>query len=560
MYPKVRSEYSEFRSSVLMHMDQSSVGVTFLLLPFIAVTLLCACFATRKCYNRRILQPLKAKSLADSRGLALFLVDCDIRLIRVEYLRELITANKSLPRRQEAEEVADALITHSEVLVWADRMYKGKGRQQRILAISHSWESKQHPDPWNFQLEFMVEQIDKVSEYVFGVFFDYTSLYQYKRSPQEEKSYQKAMAEVYTLYVHEFTYTLCINKLTPKQRRMDGMDGQVMAYYEDKHGTSGVQLVEIKDLDKSVGKRKYLKRGWCISELQWSGLRNIKEDKDVPEFGQMNPKGQKLWQHLAPVPHDLFRKKLSTREVKFTHREDMELVIKAQKAAFSSKVEQSDKLHLNELNSEQLDIFGDAVHHYPKLTTLQICKSSLVMPPGEEPAESESEKSGVSEESHDAEKTLQSRLNLVSFMRRLNSNKCLRKVCLQKCDIGDREVKVLLTETIEVTNNMWQTLDLDGNNVQNPGAVAFAKSISTGKCRLQELLLAKNEIQDAGALELARAWKESVLRSKSWKSKKWRQRLRRLDLSENEIHFPEKIPIPPGVKDGLKLNDQKHCL
>ena len=564
MYSEVRSQISEVHSSLLMHMDQSSVGVTFLLMPFMAITLLCVTFATRMCYNRRILQPLKAKSLADPRGLALFLVDCDIRLIRVEYLRELIRTKKSLPRRQEAEELSDALITHPEVLAWAHRMSKEKGSKQRILAISHSWESKQHPDPWNFQLEFMMEEIEKVSEHVFGVFFDYTSLYQYKRSPQEEKSYKKAMAEVYTLYAHEFTYTLCINKLTPKQRRMDGMHGQVMAYYEDDNGKSGVQLVEIKDLDRKVGNRKYLKRGWCISELQWSALRNIKEDKEVPEFGQMNPKGQKLWQHLAPVPHDLFRKKLSTREVKFTHREDMELVIKAQKAAFSSKVEQSDKLHLNELNSEQLDIFGDAVHHYPKLNTLEICKSSLAMPPGEEPAgESESEKSGDSEGSQysdGVEKTLQCRLNLVSFMRRLNSNKCLRRVCLQKCDIGDREVKVLLTEAIEVTSNMWQTLDLDYNNIQNPGAMAFAKSISNGKCRLEELVLTRNEIEYDGAFELARAWKENLLRSKSLKSKKWRQRLRRLDLSENEIQCPEKIPIPPGVKDDLKLDNQRHCL
>ncbi len=225
-------------------------------------------------------------------------------------------------------------------------------------------------------------------------------------------------------------------------------------------------------------------------------------------------------------------------------------------------MEQSDKLHLNELNSEQLDIFGDAVHHYPQLTTLEICKSSLAMPPGEESAEASESERSESEESQygDGVEKFLRHLNLVSFMRRFNSSKCLRRVCLQKCDIGDREVKVLLTEAIEVTNNMWQTLDLDYNNIQNPGAVAFAKSISKGKCRLEELLLAKNEIQYDGAFEPARAWKENLLRSKSLKSKKWRQRLRRLDLSETGIQCPEKIPIPPGVKDDLKLNDQRHCL
>lgn len=388
---------------------------------------------------------------------------------------------------------------------------------------------------------------------MFGVFFDYTSLYQWERSPQEERSYRKAMDAVYIIYAHEASYTLCINELTPHVMRLDPKRcGDVMAYDKEDGMPGKVKRVKIEHLDMSKGETGYVNRGWCISELQWSGLR---ETNVVPEFEEMNHEGQRLWKHLAPLPHDLLRKKLSTQEVKFTWREDMEIVIKSQELAFSSKVKQSDTLHLEELDSEQLDFLGDAVHHYKKMKTLEICNSSIGQAE-ESVGEAEQSAGGVSQSKCNAMPAL----TLVSFIRRLNSNHSLRKVILQKCKIGDREVEVLLTEAIDLGNNTWQILNLHDNEIQNSGAVAFAKSISSGKCRLEELILSKNEIQDAGALELARAWKESVLRSKSWKSKKWRQRLRRLDLSENEIHFPEKIPIPPGVKDGLKLNDQKHCL
>ena len=61
-------------------------------------------------------------------GLAAFLVEADIRLVRGDYLRQLLVAGGRLPRRQEAEQqtsatdlghVASALVSHEEVRNWA---------------------------------------------------------------------------------------------------------------------------------------------------------------------------------------------------------------------------------------------------------------------------------------------------------------------------------------------------------------------------------------------------------------------------------------------------------
>ncbi|CAE7591900.1 unnamed protein product, partial [Symbiodinium natans] len=60
---------------------------------------LVACFVVaQRVYDRRVLQPLSRNGLLDPRGLAKYLVDADIRLVRFEYLKELQEAKEGLPR------------------------------------------------------------------------------------------------------------------------------------------------------------------------------------------------------------------------------------------------------------------------------------------------------------------------------------------------------------------------------------------------------------------------------------------------------------------------------
>ncbi|CAE7635744.1 NLRC3 [Symbiodinium necroappetens] len=109
-------------------------------------------------------QPQKSKryDLAQKQGLADFLKDADIRLVRADFILKLHREGQRLPRRQEAEsayvDCRTALVTHEEVQVWAD----GKARE--------------HCDPYGYQ-------VSKLAKALTGkewVFIDYVSLHQFQ--------------------------------------------------------------------------------------------------------------------------------------------------------------------------------------------------------------------------------------------------------------------------------------------------------------------------------------------------------------------------------------------
>ena len=112
-----------------------------------------------------------------------YIIDADIKLVRPQYLRELLQQGRIFPRRQEAEAEPGALFKPTE------------NDNFRVVTISHSWESMEHPDPCGFQLKQIVRRIDldielepifKLGHIDFSrtdVFFfiDFVCLYQYKR-------------------------------------------------------------------------------------------------------------------------------------------------------------------------------------------------------------------------------------------------------------------------------------------------------------------------------------------------------------------------------------------
>ena len=114
-------------------------------------------------------------------------------LVRPEYLVQLHREGRVWPRRQEAEREPGAL-------------YRPPKKEYfRFIAISHAWESREHPDPCGFQLEQIVRRIKWQEDFpnfldwerwwgVYPVFFfiDFLSLYQYKRDqPGEEEDQEK---------------------------------------------------------------------------------------------------------------------------------------------------------------------------------------------------------------------------------------------------------------------------------------------------------------------------------------------------------------------------------
>merc|ERR1719378_474021 len=58
----------------------------------------------------------------------------------------------------------------------------------RFRSISHMWEAMEHPDPWGFQVRSIVERYRELpKDSVTWVFVNFMSLYQYKRSAEEDE-------------------------------------------------------------------------------------------------------------------------------------------------------------------------------------------------------------------------------------------------------------------------------------------------------------------------------------------------------------------------------------
>ncbi|CAE7833762.1 nhaD [Symbiodinium sp. CCMP2592] len=130
-------------------------------------------------------QEPKRYDLAQKQGLADFLKDADIRLVRADFILKLHRAGQRLPRRQEAEsayvDARTALVTHEEVQAWADGQVPAG---TRMVSLSHCWESREHCDPYGYQVEKLAKALSGKE----WLFIDYVSLYQFQNQARSELS------------------------------------------------------------------------------------------------------------------------------------------------------------------------------------------------------------------------------------------------------------------------------------------------------------------------------------------------------------------------------------
>ncbi|CAE7574421.1 Nlrc3, partial [Symbiodinium necroappetens] len=269
--------------------------------------LVCLCEGLLSCEDlaRRLRRPdpapepqeSKSYDLAQKQGLADFLKDADIRLVRADFIKKLHREGQRLPRRQEAESAyvdgRTALVTHEEVKDWAD----GKAPDDtQLVSLSHCWESREHCDPYGYQVTKLAKALDGEE----WVFIDYVSLYQFQRlSQQQNLGFRRAMQHMHVLYCHDETSTLRIESLTPKdciaeaKRKQDS----VILYH---HPTGLVKPVPVTELVEN--RTPYGERGWCVAEREWSSTRadtNLSREIDAPQ-------GEKGG--IAPMLPEAFRK------------------------------------------------------------------------------------------------------------------------------------------------------------------------------------------------------------------------------------------------------------
>ncbi|CAE7580949.1 Nlrc3 [Symbiodinium sp. CCMP2456] len=310
-------------------------------------------------------QESKRFDLAQKQGLADFLKDADIRLVRADFILKLYQVGQRLPRRQEAESAYvdgwTALVTHEEVQAWAD----GKAPEgTQVVSLSHCWESREHCDPYGYQ-------VSKLAKALTGkewLFIDYVSLYQFQRlSRKQNVSFRRAMQHMHVLYCHDKTSTLRIESLTPEADIAEAERNQdcVVMYH---HPTGLVKPVPVTELVKN--RTPYKQRGWCAAEREWSSTRtatNLSREVDEPE-------GEKGG--IAPMVPEAFRENVA-HQLKFTHLDDVETVCRLQAEVYKEKAAMCRNLRLVDLGADALDIALSALERYPVLESLEIVRCEL---------------------------------------------------------------------------------------------------------------------------------------------------------------------------------------
>jgi len=114
----------------------------------------------------------------------------DLVLLRGTWLCE---QTRPLPPRQGLEEAS----------VWdeTDLFDRSGCPVMTLVSVSHPWLTQEHPDPNGNMRQFLTSVITAAGEN-FAIFYDWCSLYQDKRSPLEEKAYQRCLDSMGLIYGH----------------------------------------------------------------------------------------------------------------------------------------------------------------------------------------------------------------------------------------------------------------------------------------------------------------------------------------------------------------------
>ena len=278
------------------------------------------------------------------------------------------------------------LVTHAEVKAWAAGTRR---RGAMICSVSHAWESREHPDPCAHQLKCLVDVVALFDAAYFSdvwLFYDYVSLFQFKReSDAEEESFRRSMQDMHVLYAHECTRTFRIENLTPDdvwEAASKNSEYRVRVY------DARSAVVRDRPLKELVANRvPYGTRGWCKAEVEWSSARSRSERNhriDAPESRQhfrdwqedSEPEPELLEnqepERLGKVPMapEIFEKEMDSAA--FTHRSDAEEVKKLQFKVFLQKVSECEEALFERLPEGQLGQLAKALPYFKKLRVLRL--------------------------------------------------------------------------------------------------------------------------------------------------------------------------------------------
>ena len=322
--------------------------------------------------------------LQNPHDLIQFLIDTKIRLVSLRYLTELQKGGRLWPRRQEAEhnlvtmEEIESLkhakfYPHPPVPDDIHGSYAGGAFTRnaedpvRIYTVSHCWEAQQHPDPFGFQCRRLLDWFrSSRSEYggtfypdTSWLFIDYICLPQYKRTEEEEVCFRRAMKAMHVLYAHAaIWHVIRLEDIAPTLHFQ--LSDFIEIYCES---TNKVELRPFAEL--LLNRVPYSQRGWCIAEVQWMSTKDS-------IFG------------YAPLTPTMFQERvkrgLEDREdglvLKFTHRDDLDIVVRLQETVFLQHSQQRKRLEAYYLSLNELQVLAETLPSFANLEILRVVLKS----------------------------------------------------------------------------------------------------------------------------------------------------------------------------------------
>lgn len=475
---------------------------------------------------------LEVSDLVDPRQLAKYLIEADVGLVRAQYLWQLHREGGSLPRRQELDGVRfpladrehDCLVRPDELRHWAE---DDSPQRPQIFAISHCWESREHPDPCGYQLG-LIHDYTRKHDHAFDcemwVFYDYCSLCQYQRNQQQEQSFRRAMQQMHMLYAHNSTTTLRIETLTPEPQlqRCRSEGRQIWAFVAGQ-----LQLVSLKDLRFEDDHPDvvpcfnpecpylhgyaipYRQRGWCEAEAQWSAMRG-RSHSSVRIDVDMEGRTGRSYQVKAPMPPELLRQRIFSSEgLKFTWRSDLMQVVALQEEVFREKAKSCEELLQKGLPDEEFMTLAVALRCFTKLRVLHLRKCQI------RERGSDALAKGLQTLSAKNAKIICSDIDGLSFLvkalsQALRSNRAVTCLDLSAQSfsqgtvqkMGDADTKEL-AEALKF--GAMVELNLAGNDIGPEGTKAIAAALKTPSCAVLDLNLEGNCMGPEGAEALLEA-------------------------------------------------------
>ncbi|CAE7494895.1 NLRP5 [Symbiodinium sp. CCMP2592] len=450
-----------------------------------------------------------------------YIIEADIKLVRPQYLRELLAQGRIFPRRQEAEKEPGALFKPTE----EDNF--------RVVTISHSWESMEHPDPCGFQLKQIVRRIDldMALQPIFrtfhidfsrtDVFFfiDFVCLYQYKREDQgQDESFRRAMTAMHLFYANansgeQFRLQVWrIERLTPRRTWWwQSWKGCKVRVFHALSG--GIAEVPLQDVLRNT--TPYCRRGWCAAEVEWSQPVSI--DISHPSFLQLLLLSlpiscQFLKQFclaclfVASVPEakppmtpEAFRRRLQS--LKFTHRADLEPLSELQRRVFADKMLTKDVAFGDLGTPREISALLELVPSYTCLCTFSLFRTYLRPRDSHELLLQLMSKTALRKLNLDFVPLSQDAVHALADGLECGESP-LQVLSLVACGLSPTAAALVAGSL--AANFSVEELNLSWNTVKDEGAVAFSKALRTNRC-LKRLILATCRVGNSGALALGAA-------------------------------------------------------